>query len=134
MKSSTLLFAIVALIVALGAGYYLGKQSCNTEITKETEVVNRDVVTIVKEIKRADGSSETTTTTTDKSKEKKSEVAVLKSAPAPANRLGISALSANFRESEAYQLTYERRIAGPLWLCISATTKQTYGIGLSYEF
>jgi hypothetical protein len=130
-------YSISAFIVALGLGYYLGTSyGAKTEVeTVEKETVKRDIITVVKEVKRPDGTIEREETTHDRSKEKKrSETSVTVSAPPPANRVALTALTSNFREQEAYELRYERRLAGPLWVGISANTKNVYGVSVAYEF
>jgi hypothetical protein len=127
-------YSIVAFVIALGLGYYLGTSyGAKTEVkTVEKEIVKTDVVTRIVETERPDGSKSKETTIVDRSREtKKSSATITVSAPPPANRVGISAL---FNEPREYELRYERRLAGPLWLGISANTKQVYGVSVAYEF
>lgn len=63
-------------LILLSAGFLIGryvsppKEIIKTEI-QEKEVIKKDIVTVVKEITKADGTKEVVTTTTDKSIEKK---------------------------------------------------------------
>jgi hypothetical protein len=129
---------LAALLLALGfyVGTTYGPEQQKTEI-QEREVIKRDIVTVVREVKRPDGTVERSEVTTDKSKERKqveSTVLVSVKPAVPLNRLGVTAHTDNFRQADSYTLSYERRLAGPLWVGLNYNTKQVYGASLAWEF
>lgn len=129
--------ALIICLLMLGVGYYYGIQNPKI-VTKveEKEIIKKDIVTVVKEVVKKDGSKKTVTTITDKSKEKK-ETQISQKIILPSfknNRVGVHASTYDFKDVHSYTFTYEKRITGPLWVGISYNTKQIYGLGLSYEF
>lgn len=130
------LFA-ASLAAGIIAGYYLAR-ALNPEAVTQTEdheTIKHDVVTVIKEVTRPDGTKDSTTTIIDRSKEKKDIESSIIAAPAKAqNRASVSALSSNFREVESYTFSYERRLAGPLWVGAQYNTNQNYGLSLGLEF
>lgn len=130
----------VALVVlALGLGIYVGKsQYSKTETVEvEKEVIKRDVVTVVKEVVRPDGTKETETTTIDKSKEKKDTLtSVATGTIKPDWHISISASAASVAEisSPAYGFQIERRILGPFSAGLRIQTDKQIGLVVGYEF
>lgn len=113
--------------------YYWPTVRVETQIV-EQEVIKRDVVTVVKEITRPDGTKETATVTTDKSKLNNSVVQQT-SAKEPSKWLIGAGASYNFAErANDYSIQVSRRIAGPFWLGVQGTTNGGAGVLLTMEF
>lgn len=129
---------VVIALLTLGLGFYLGKQasSVSETTTQEQDTTKKDVVTIIKEVTRPDGSKETTTTVTDHTKEtenKQSSATVIVPVVAM-NKASVSVLSSSFKDVDSYTLSYERRLAGPIWVGANYNTKQIYGLSIGMEF
>lgn len=129
---------LVTAAIFLGLGYYLGHEFNPKTITKteQIETVKKDILTVVKEVTKKDGTKKTIITTTDHSTEvKDTESSIVAIIPKDKmNRISLLPQTQNFREIDSYTLSYERRLAGPLWIGINYNTKQIYGIGLGLEF
>jgi len=127
-----------ALLIGLSIGWFLKPAEQKTVVQeKEIEVVKKDVVTVVKEVTKPDGTKETTTTVTDKSKEtgyktSKNETVSIKDRDWA---LGLGAgVSLKERETTIYILDVNRRIAGPIWLGVTYQTDNFIGIKAIIEF
>lgn len=128
-KVNVAIISILALLITHGAAYYYGyKKPPQVEI-KQVETVKKDVVTIVKEIERPDGTKEKQTTIVDKSKEstktdtsiKKVELQYL---------VGISYNISN----NSYKIDASRRLFGPVFGTVEASTNGNLFVGVKYEF
>lgn len=134
------IYAIVSLIL-LVTGYGLGRyvqppqEVIKTEI-QEREVVRKDIVTIVKEITKPDGTKETVTTTTDNTVERKDTKTEHLETKIVEKQWFIAAGVA--RESlvseNIYQLSVNRRILGPIYAGLSANTEKQFGLNVGMEF
>ncbi len=132
------------LLIALGSGlligaagmFYLNKpdtKSVQTE--KETATTKKDIVTIVKEVTRADGTKEVVTTTTDKSTEKKDTSSSLVVQTAKANWLvGVSASASLDRLAPVYGIHAQRRVLGPAFVGIGLNTNKEALLSVAIEF
>ena len=67
----TIIIPVVALLIGFGLGSQLMPKIESKTVEIEKEVVRKDIITVIKEVVRPDGTKETTSTTTDKSKESK---------------------------------------------------------------
>lgn len=125
------------ILLALAIGYYLGRTldpKIETQI-EEVEVIKRDIVTIIKEVTRTDGTKDTTTTIVDRSKERKeTDIHTTETIPASQNKIAVAANTSQFRDIDSYTFSYERRLIGPVWLGAQYNTKQVYGLSLGLEF
>lgn len=125
--------------VALGLGVYIGKQAFSVTKTVEVEkaVVRNDIVTVVKEVVKPDGTKEIVSTTTDKSVERKDST-VVKAVAAPQPQWHISASASVQPSSGSYQPVYglqvERSILGPFSIGVHADTNKQIGLVIGYEF
>lgn len=139
---------IVAVFVLFGLGYYLGRRlTPPKEIVKLQEVEkvvykeNKDVVTVIKEVTRPDGTKEKTTQIVDKSViasdttiEKKYEKSII---PDKESRWlfsgGASAKIGDFNNIK-YEAQVSRRIIGPFFGGVKADTAGNVGLLLTMEF
>jgi hypothetical protein len=124
-------------VITTALGYWVGATHGSKTETKieEVEVIKRDVVTVVKEIIKPDGTTERQTTTVDRSKENREQsTAKTEIKLAPQYRVGVTAHTSNFRELESYTISAERRLFGPAFVGLSYNTKNVYGVSLSWEF
>lgn len=132
-------FSVSVLVVA-ALGFVWGRSSVKpTTITKtetiEKEIVRKDIVTTIKEVKRPDGTIEKTETIIDKSKENKSIQKEYIALQAKKIDWAVG-LQANFKglKQDSYSLSLDRRILGPLFLTVSGNTDLGASIGIKYEF
>lgn len=128
-KSMLPVLGTLILLATHGAAYYYGYKKPPQVEVKQVETVKKDVVTIVKEIERPDGTKEKQTTIVDKSKEstktdtstKKVELQYL---------VGISYNISN----NSYKVDASRRLFGPVFGTVEASTNGNLFVGVKYEF
>lgn len=127
--ASTVIIAVLALILSHGTAYYYGyKKPPQVEI-KQVETVKRDVVTVVKEIERPDGTKEKETTIVDKSKESTKSTTSIKKQEFQY----LVGISYNF-SNQSYKLDASRRLFGPVFGTVEASSNGNLFVGVKYEF
>lgn len=115
----------IAVGVAIDEYYSKGTQISDT-ITK-----NNDIVTIIKQKKNVDGSSQTDTTIIDKSKESEKLVAVLPK-DVPNWFLSAGAGVGQGLKTE-YTFSVSRRVLGPVFIGAWGSTEKAGGVSLGIE-
>lgn len=128
---------VVVCAACLALGLYLGKTMFATVETKEVqkEVVRKDIVTVVKEVVRPDGTKETETISTDKSVEKSDKTVVMSAVNAAPNWFISASLERNSLDGPSvYGVQVERRILGPFSLGVRVNTEKTVGLVIGMEF
>ena len=121
--------------IALGAGIYIGKSQFSKTVEVEKEVTRTDVVTVVREVVKPDGTKETTSTTTDHSISKRDSTSTTSLAPRqPDWHVSVSYSKTFSDPAPVYGLQVERRILGPFSLGVRADTEKTIGIVIGMEF
>ena len=129
-----LLTGAICLILGVGLGSQIFPRIKTETVETEKEVVRKDVVTVVKEVIRPDGTKETTSTTTDKTKENKSATVTSKTL-ASNYHISISATTNDIKLQEiVYGVQVQKRIAGPLFLGLTVNTQKQAGISVGMEF
>ncbi len=130
-----ILVPVLALLVgAAGARYYWPRVEYKNVI-QEREVIRKDVVTIIREVTRKDGSKETTTEIIDHSNETSDRKQSVTKAASPQWSIGVYSSIGDVVPT--YTLTVDRRILGPFSLGVYGQTnlnEQTFGAGLRVEF
>lgn len=145
MKSRLFAGGVAALL--LTAAYTAGRYTAPTKTVEKVvtverlvEVEKRDVRTVVKEIKRPDGTFEKETrtvdlTVTEQSKDKRQESEKIVEAIKPQWRVGGGAGMADFRGTVVYAGQIERRVLGPVFAGVQAIPQlKYYGVSVSLEF
>jgi hypothetical protein len=124
---------------ALGLGIYIGKSYYSATETKEVQVerVKNNIVTVVKEVVRPDGTKETNTTITDTSTEKKNSTTTSRDVQAIAAwhvsaSYAVQPLSGSY--APVYGVQVERRILGPFSVGVRLQSDKQIGIVVAYEF
>lgn len=136
MKLTTTLglLVVVAILSAVVTKYYFPRIETQTvETTKE--IVKTDIVTVTKIIENKDGSKETTTTTTDHTS--KNETSSSSKTVAATNKDWMVSVSGDIKTTtrdQYYELQVQRRILGPFYLGAKASTNQTVGVSVGFEF
>ena len=132
-----LIAVAVALIVGFGLGSQLMPKTKVETVEVEKEVVRKDIVTVVKEVVRPDGTKETTSTTTDKSKEQKSTASTTK-VQAAKYHASLSASPSDISLSNIrYTLSLEKRILGDIFAGASVSRdnfETRLGLSVGLEF
>lgn len=124
----------ICLLIGAGLGAYLFPQTKIETVEKEKEVVRKDIVTVVKEVIRPDGTKETTSTTTDKSRENKDSTLVSKIKQS-SYLISVSAATSDTKLQDIeYGLQVQKRIFGPLFLGATINTKKSVGLSVGMEF
>jgi len=135
-------FYIPALALVIGAigGFYI----CRTytprieekQTVVEKEVVRKDIVTVVKEITRPDGSKEIETVTTDKSQETSNKKETKQSSTVKVSdwRVGVTTYVLSPKTEAKYNLQLDRRLLGNLGVRVGLDDKLNVNVGLFYEF
>lgn len=127
-------YLVIIVAGALGAGYWAGSQFSAKSVTQtqEQDSTKKNVVTIVKEIVKPDGTKQIETTIVDRSKEQKTSLSSeTEVAPLPGYRVSVAILKA---DKNIYQLSAERRLLGPYWMGVSYNTQNQFGLSLGMEF
>ncbi len=127
------LYGIVALLFVglLFGAYQYGKSQARTVVQvqeQERVVEKRDVVTVVKEVVKPDGTKETTTTTEDKSvvnTKKEKEIITQKA---------DWFVAAGVSRDKVYTLEVNRRIIGDVFVGAYTTTNNEIGLKVGFEF
>jgi len=143
MQVKTLIISALLLLgVGYGVGRYLQPAEVKIEIKeviKEVEVENRNVVTIIREIERPDGTREIETRIVDKTTIEKdrtasrSEVKTVR-ALKPQWKVGAMVGQSDFlRGGTIYGAQVERRILGPFFLGVWGNTNKSAGLSISME-
>jgi hypothetical protein len=139
---------LLAILLAFGVGYGSGRyvqpakvEIKTQEVIKEVEVVKHDTITVTKEIKKPDGTTEIDTTITDKDVEtttiadvKKTEETITNLKPQWNVRGLVGVSSFNFANPMVYGLNIERRIIGPIFVGAWGTTDKSAGLSIGLEF
>lgn len=146
----TLKNKLLAVVLIAGAGYGIGRylQPAEVKVKTETKVVTVEVEkertkyrTVVKYIKRPDGTEERieekeevtekeSNTTVQKDKKKDKQVVAAK----PQWRAQVGAELVSFQPTN-YRIGIERRVLGPVFVgAWSETNFHSYGISVSMEF
>lgn len=126
---------VIVAVILFGAGYGAGRYlQPPKEITKievqEHEVVKNNIVTVTKEITKADGTKEIVTTVVDKSIEKKDKQ-IESIVSKPTERQWLVGLGVNpLKYTETYSVKVDRRILGPLFLGGQYIRNKSDNIGL----
>lgn len=132
MKKTLIKLGIGCLLL-LGA-YSAGRWAQPAKvITKEVQVVKKDVRTVVRTIKQPDGTVIRERTTEDKtvtSNEKNSKIESNKPAWKVNALVGYSFDS----KKEEYGIMVQKNYVGPVNLGVYATTAKTVGVTLGFEF
>lgn len=133
-KSLTLLLAATVAVSVAGTKYLWPNVQTKTEVV-EHETVRKDVVTVVKEVVRPDGTKESTTTIVDRSKETSdSKSTEIKIAARPQWFFQVGAITKSLTDKPDYSLGINRRILGPLFIGANYTTNNNFGLTIGMEF
>lgn len=124
---------LVALISSAMTKYYWPNVVSKTEI-KEVEVQKNNIVTVVKEVVKKDGTKEVVTTTTDKSTTKTSTKASDVKKDTKSDLLLTGGIVTNFKDKPEYMLGISKRITGPIFVGATYQTNNTYGLNITIEF
>lgn len=129
--------AIVAVVCFILGGvivkyYFPNIEHQTTEVTKE--VIKNNIRTIVRTIENPNGTKETTTETVDNSvrteTQKKEEI----TARTKDWHVNVAARTNYDKINLVYDLSVERRILGPFYLGARASTDNTIGASVGFEF
>lgn len=131
-------YAYACILVALSVAgtRYLWPRIEYKETVKTVETVKKDIVTVVREVTRPDGTHESTTTTTDHSTEASTRSSSVTKASQPQWSAGLllQKSAQHWAEAPVYALLVQRRVLGPVWVGAGVSTdKQVMGI-ISLEF
>ena len=135
-KKKALTFAIT-LAIGLGFGYGLrGNNVVEKIVEKKVEVVKRDVVTVVKEVVRPDGTKETVTTVVDKTKEDRSSDKLTLNEKSRMWKANVGADYNPLRPYEGigYSFGVERRLLKNIWVGLRGETSGNIGASIGIEF
>ena len=132
---------IIGAVVIVGifiGGYQVGvsTKSSTSIVETEKEVKRNDITTVVKEIKKADGTIEIVTTTVDKTKETIDKKLVAKVTEARKNLYHVAVASDHMIKGTQglYSLTIERELISSFTLGIKADTDKNIGVALGFNF
>lgn len=146
MDFSQIKYIALGVLVAAGLGYATGRYAQpakvviqTKEVVKTVTVVQHDTVTVVKEVKHPDGTTETDTTITDKDKDTTSDSDTKTASETITNlkpqwKAGVQA-GYNFSSfQKVYGAQIDRRILGPLFIGAWGNSDHAGGVSVSIEF
>lgn len=122
----------LALGVGIAGTRYLWPRIEYKHTVQEKEVIRKDIVTVIKEVVRPDGSKETVTEIVDRSKESSTRKETLTKAAQP--QWSVGAYTTFNEKIPTYTVTVDRRILGPFSLGVYGQTNSTFGAGIRLEF
>lgn len=127
----------IGLALVAGLGYAFGRYAQppkieTVEVTKE--VIKKDIVTVVKEIVRPDGTKETETRTEDRSTEQTNSSNTTKTAQRAAYKVNVMAAYMPDKAKMEYGIMVQKNFIGPISLGAYVTTEKTVGITAGLEF
>lgn len=132
-KNIIILMVVVAAISAGLTRYYFPQlEYKNVEVTKE--VVRNDIKTVIRTIERPDGTKETVEEITDKSVKKESSKHEIVLMAKNQWMLDVGVRTSFDELKPVYDLQVQRRIVGPFYAGIKASTDKTVGVSLGMEF
>lgn len=128
--------AVIAIVFIGGYQVGVSTKSSVTTVQTEKEIKQNDVITVVKETKKLDGTVEITTTTTDKSKETLDKKVAIAVSTARTNLYHVTIASDHMIKGSAglYSLTIERNIISNFSLGLRADTDKNVGVVLGINF
>lgn len=128
------ILSVIILCVVGSATFYIGRETAPPNIKEVVKVEHQnDIVTVVKEVVRPDGTKETETTKTDKSVITKEESKTITLAKA-LNQVTIGS-DFNFRQGQQeYSIAYQRRVLGNIWAGASGNSNGSVGLLVGLEF
>lgn len=126
----------ISVVLFAGLGYGVGRYLQPAEIRiEEKERIKKDVVTIVKEVIKKDGSKEIVTIIEDKTVVDKSKSETVKNAKPQWKVIGVIKNDiSHLTNKPDYGIVVERRILGPVFLGAYADTKSNVGVSVGFEF
>lgn len=127
-------FDIVAVLILIVAAFFLGRNNAPVKIEEKIKVEKQiDTVTVVKEIKRPDGTIEKETTQVDKSTVKANKDTTI-IAEKPKNKVNLG-LGYDIKEKrQVYIGSYERRLFETVWVGATLSSNGTAGLTVGLEF
>lgn len=127
----TLTLCMICLAIGLYTGYKAAPKAANIDVER---VVNKtDVVTVVKEVKRPDGTVETVSTTTDRSVSKQDKQATTVQL-VPQWHVSASATKDGWTAEPVYGLQVEKRLVGAVSAGLRVDSKRNIGLVVGLEF
>jgi lipopolysaccharide export LptBFGC system permease protein LptF len=130
-----LIAAIILCLASVATTRYLWPRVEYKSSIVEKEVIKRDVVTVIREIVKQDGSKETVTEIVDHSRENSSKSeTVVKLAKAQYQLALLASTSAERLADPVYGLQIQRRLLGPVWGGLSLNTDKQITFNLGLEF
>lgn len=128
------LFKYLLGIVIVAGAYYAGRVSVPQNKEEQTKTERQtDIVTVVKEITRPDGTKEKEITRTNKSNTV-SEVVTKIEAKQAQHKINLGTSYSIKDATRDYTLSYERRVIQNLWAGVIVSSNQNIGVTVGLEF
>lgn len=127
-------YILIALAAVAGTRYLWPRVEYKHTV-EQKEVVRKDVVTVIKEVVRKDGSRETVTEIVDRSRENSSRTETKVSTKKSEWSLSLLLKSDASKLGEpVYGLMAQRRLLGPVWVGVGASTDRQIMATIGLEF
>lgn len=124
---------VVAVMSTALTKYYWPNVESKTQVV-ERQVIKTDVVTVVKEVTRVDGTKEIVTTTTDKTVKKEDTKATEVKIAIKSKYIFGGGIVSNFKDKPDYEISAGMRIIGPIFGQVKYQTNGSIGASLLIEF
>jgi hypothetical protein len=129
-----LIYSVILVILSIVlTKHYWPSVRIETKI-EEREVVRNRIRTVIREVKKPDGTTETETETTDNSEHTRNRSESKSQKPPTAWHASLSARSELPFSQPEYVIQLERRILGPFFLGGGYATDKTVSLSLGMEF
>lgn len=130
-------YKILGAILAISLSFAYGRYSAPQSIDKSIETTKNDVVTIIKEVAKSDGTKEITTTITDKSKESRKESNLQIGPVTRKPVLNVSVLTGygSFNLANPYYgISVSKEVFGPITAGVFALNSGILGLSVGVNF
>lgn len=131
-KNVVVVLVVAALSVAVTKYYWPRVETKTVEVTKE--VLKTDVRTVVKIVEKPDGSKETTTEIVDHSSKESSKSKESVKYTQKDWMVSASASTKFTNIEPIYGAQVQRRILGPIYMGVVASTDKMVGVSVGLEF
>lgn len=137
-----IIVSVISLLVGAGIVNYAFPPKVETkiqEVTKEVEVIKRDIVVVTEKVTQKDGTIVEKTRTEDKSIDTSKKDTKASSETTVTNekqyRVSVRAGAKGIINPEViYSLGIEKKLIGPLNVGVHGSTDKQFGVSLSYDF
>lgn len=133
LKYTLILVAVTSVISAGVTRYFFARTEIQT-VEVQKEVVKNNIQTIIKTVEKPDGTKETTETIEDKSVTNESTMEKTVQSNPPQWMVDVGSRVSFSDKVLLYDVQVQRRILGPFFAGVKASTDKSVGVSIGMEF